>query len=144
MDSLRMASVHEEEVFPACCRCGGDHRLWDRIAGRAYCPGCQESLVHGESEPLVERTEPQRCAACSHLGTVCFLTFPMDHPTAVEMDLCPVHLRALLGRRLGPFAYHQLLRQLHGLGYQANDIFLLHDAFYDDLGRALEPIAELE
>ena len=45
----------------------------------------------------------------------------------------------LIGRRLGPFAYHQLRRQLAALGLDADDVFLLHDTFYDVQGRALQP-----
>jgi hypothetical protein len=99
-------------------------------------------LAVGEGEPLVERTQNRRCAVCSKVGTVCFQTFPLQAHDPVEIDLCPEHLRALLGRRLGPYAFHQLRRQLTALGLGVEDLFLLHGAFYDGQGRALQPALE--
>ena len=130
-------------VLP-CCRCSSRERRWDRIAGKAYCPECQESLVMGLADPLVERTEQQHCGACGWIGTVRFLTFPLQGVTPVEMDLCPEHLRALLGRRLNPAAFGQLRRRLRGLGLTVERIFLLHDAFYDEQGHALQPAFEVD
>jgi len=98
--------------------------------------------VLGLSAPLAVRTEKNQCAVCSRVGTVRYLTFPLQASTAVEIDLCAEHLRALLGRRLGPYAFHQLRRRLHVLGLGVELIFLLHDAFYDDYGHALQPAAE--
>jgi hypothetical protein len=96
----------------------------------------------GEAEPLITRTENQRCAICHQLGTVRFLTFPLHWSRSVEMDLCGEHLRGLLGRRLGPHAFAQLRRQLGTIGLEVGLIFLLHDAFYDNHGRALQPALE--
>jgi hypothetical protein len=59
------------------------------------------------------------------------------------MDLCPEHLRGLVGRWLGPYAFNQLRRQLSQLGLEPEDLFLLHRAFYDDKGRALQPALEI-
>jgi hypothetical protein len=140
MDSLRLTSTVLGTL--PCCRCGSQERRWDRIATKAYCPECQESLVLGLSAPLIEKTEKNRCAVCSKGGTVRYLTFPLQAKTAVEIDLCAEHLRALLGRRLGPYAFHQLRRRLHVLGLGVELIFLLHDAFYDDYGHALQPAAD--
>ncbi len=142
MDSLRIAPGQITRAILPCCRCSSTERNWDRIAGKAYCPECQEALVLGLSAPLAERTQKNPCAACSRLGTVPYLTFPLQASTPVEIDLCPEHLRALLGRRLGPYAFHQLRRRLHVLGLGVELIFLLHDAFYDEHGRALQPAAE--
>ena len=142
MDSLRIAPGQVTPAILPCCRCASTERHWDRIAGKAYCPECQEALVLGLSAPLAERTDKNHCAACSRLGTVAYLTFPLQASTPVEIDLCPEHLRALLGRRLGPYAFHQLRRRLHVLGLGVELIFLLHDAFYDEHGRALQPAAE--
>jgi hypothetical protein len=139
MESLRLAPSQSRPRAAACCRCANAKRHWDRIAGKPYCPECQEALVLGLAAPLVEKTEKKQCAACSKSGTVCFLTYPLQSSTPIEMDLCPEHLRALLGRRLGPYAFHQLRRRLHLLGLGVELIFLLHDAFYDDQGRALQP-----
>jgi hypothetical protein len=58
------------------------------------------------------------------------------------MDLCPEHVRALLGRRLSTSAFEQLRRRLRTLDLGVEQIFLLHDAFYDERGRALQPALE--
>ena len=142
MDSLRLAPA--DSVFPriACCRCGDDHRPWDRIAGKTFCPNCLELLALGESDPLIERSDRRRCAVCHHLGTLRYLTFPLHSRRPVEIDLCAEHLRGLVARRLGPHAYEQLRRQLAALDLHPAEVFLLHDAFYDTNGRALQPAGE--
>jgi hypothetical protein len=142
MESLRMALNQRLPAVLPCCRCASTERSWDRIAGKAYCPECQESLVMGLADPLVERTEKHHCGICSRVGTVRFLTFPLQISTPVEMDLCPEHLRALLGRRLSVAAFGQLRRRLRQLGLRVERIFLLHEAFYDEHGRALQPADE--
>ena len=144
MDSLRIAPSQSRPKVSACCRCQSAKRNWDRIAGKAYCPECQEQLVLGAAAPLTEPTEKKPCAACGRLGSVCFLTFPLQSNTPLEIDLCPEHLRALLGRRLGPYAFHQLRRRLHLLGLGCELVFLLHEAFYDEQGRALQPALDLD
>lgn len=96
----------------------------------------------GEGSPMIERTDRRRCAVCHHLGTVRYVTFPLHTRRPVEVELCSEHVRALVARRLGPHAFEQLRRQLHGLGMEVADVFLLHDAFYDDHGRALQPASE--
>ncbi len=142
MDSIRLAPTGS--VFPQipCCRCADHTRTWDRIAGKTYCPNCLESLAMGETDPVIERIDRRCCAVCHHQGTVRYLTFPLHSRRPVELDLCAEHLRALVGRRLGPHAFEQLRRQLYALGLEAADIFLLHDAFYDDQGRAIQPAVE--
>jgi hypothetical protein len=144
MESLRLAANPSRSAVTPCCRCASPKRNWDRIAGKSYCPECQESLILGLAAPLTERTEKKACAACGKLGTVCYITYPLQTSIPVEMDLCPEHLRALLGRRLGPYAFHQLRRRLHLLGLGVELIFLLHDAFYDEQGKALQPATESE
>ena len=37
----------------------------------------------------------------------------------------------------------QLARQLQTHGLQMKQLFLLHEAFYDDKGRALQPVPEM-
>jgi hypothetical protein len=143
MESLRIAQAQVSTVMP-CCRCSGAQQNWDRIAAKAYCPECQEALIQGETAPLREKTENNACAACGRLGTVQYLTFPLQSATPVEIDLCPEHLRCLVGRRLGPYAFHQLRRRLHLLGLGVELIFLLHGAFYDEGGRALQPATEVD
>jgi hypothetical protein len=61
----------------------------------------------------------------------------------VEIELCPEHIRALVARRLGPHAFEQLRRQLQVLGLEVAEVFLLHEAFYDPMGRALQPALEI-
>ncbi len=142
MESLRLAPGQRKPAVLPCCRCTSTERSWDRIAGKVYCPECQEALVMGLADPLVERTEKHPCGACGRIGTVRFLTFPLQGATPVEMDLCPEHLRALLGRRLSSAAFGQLRRRLRSLNLGVEQIFLLHDAFYDERGRALQPAFE--
>jgi hypothetical protein len=143
MDSIRLASP--DSIFPkiSCCRCSDDSRFWDRIAGKTYCPNCLEALALGEGDPLVVRTERKRCAVCHHLGTVKYITFPLHSRTPIEIELCSEHLRALVARRLGPHAFEQLRRQLHSLQLEVAEIFLLHEAFYDEYGRAIQPAVEM-
>jgi hypothetical protein len=143
MDSLRMVA-HDATGAVPCCRCGSGERNWDRIGGKVYCPQCEEAIVLGECEPLVERTEQHACAVCGKVGTLCYRTFPLHATNPLEIDLCPDHFRCLMGRRLGPFAFHQLGRKLSAHGLAADEVFMLHSAFYDASGRALQPIPEVE
>src|SRR5262249_2221239 len=115
---------------------------WDRVAGKAICPDCQEQLALGEGEPLVERAEKYHCAVCQQLGTIRYLTYPLHATEPVEVDLCPQHFHALLRRRLDRYAYLQLSRQLQTLGVTAGQVFLLHEAFYDIQGRHLQPVPD--
>lgn len=142
MDCVRLTPA--DSVFPRipCCRCADATRPWDRICGKTYCPNCLESLALGEGRPISERTDRRRCAVCNHVGTVRFMTFPLHSRRPVEMDMCGEHLRDLLGRCLGPHAFEQLRRQLYSLGLETTEIFLLHDAFYDENGHALQPASE--
>jgi ribosomal protein S27E len=142
MECIRLANP--DSIFPKipCCRCGDQSRWWDRIAGKTYCPNCLEALAMGEGAPLVAKTEKRRCAVCHHQGTVRYVTFPLHSRRPVEMELCPEHVRALVARRLGPHAFEQLRRQLSSLKLEVAEIFLLHEAFYDQYGRALQPAVE--
>jgi hypothetical protein len=144
MDSMRVTPQEMIPLVNECCRCREANGRWDRIAGQAFCPNCQEQLAVGEAEPLVVRAEKRACAVCERLGTVCFLTFPLQAAAPLEIELCPEHLRALLGRRLLPPAFHQLRRKLAVLGMNVEEIFLLHGAFYDPYGRASQPALDLD
>ena len=90
----------------------------------------------------MERIEQNRCAICSTLGTLPYVTFSQHAKRPIEMDLCGEHLRNLVARHLGPHAFSELRKQLSVLGLDVVDIFLLHDAFYDANGRALQPVRE--
>jgi hypothetical protein len=144
MDRLRIASLDRSAFLAPCCRCRMGERNWDRVADKPYCPSCQEALVLGESAPLVERTETRRCVVCGRIGTLRYLTFPLNAQVPLEMDICGEHLRGLLARRLGPFAFHQLRRMLRMMKLATEDVFLLHGAFYDREGKALRPAISTE
>ena len=137
-----MAPKGTYALWRPCCRCGESALGWDCIAGKPYCPACKESIIQGEGEPIVEHTQRQPCSACRTLGSVTVLTFPLKSEEPLEMDLCPEHLRGLLGRNLASHAYEQLRRQLGQLGLHVHDVFLLHEAFYDAKGRARQPAGE--
>jgi hypothetical protein len=95
----------------------------------------------GEIDPLRETPQEQHCAVCGKTGTLSYVTFPLQAREALELDLCSEHFRSLLARDLAPHAFHQLRRLLSTVGIQADEIFLLHDAFYNKSGRAIRPIA---
>jgi hypothetical protein len=144
MDSLRKvahAAVWEKD---SCRRCGAAGSFWDRIAGVPYCPDCEESLAAGEGPPLIARTRKHPCTVCARPGSVAYLTFPLNVQGALEMDLCAGHVRALLSRSLRPSAFGQLRRQLANVGVGVEHIFLLHEVFYDEHGRALQPVVQAE
>jgi hypothetical protein len=143
MESLRMVAQDAPHASP-CCRCGAGERHWDYIARKPYCPQCEEGIILGELEPLIERTQRNPCAVCNKVGTLCYRTIPLHASNPLEIDLCPDHFRGLLGRRLGPFAFQQLCRKLGTHGLSADEVFLLHDAFYDTSGRALQPVPDVE
>jgi hypothetical protein len=107
------------------------------------CPDCQEVLLRGEGEPLLLRREPQSCAVCAAEGTVRFITFPLHEAEPIEIDLCPRHLRDLMARRLTRRSYRRIRRQLNLLGLAVEQIFLLHESFYDETGTALRPLREM-
>ena len=144
MDSMRIAPAGNVALWQPCCRCGQQALGWDRINSKPYCPGCQEALIQGDGEPLVTATCRRKCTVCATLGSITVQTFPLNTSRPVEMDLCAKHVRGLLGRKLGGHAYAQLRRQLSHLGVDVHDVFLLHEAFYDAQGRALQPAAEPE
>jgi hypothetical protein len=96
-------------------------------------------LIRGEGQSLRLPIDPRCCVACGSAGTVAFVTVPL-RASAVAIDLCSTHLRALLGRELEPAAFLELARKLHAAGLAPGRIFLLHEAFYDRRGRALQPV----
>jgi hypothetical protein len=144
MDSLRLITRSHVCPLAPCSQCEAAGCQWDRIVGQPYCPDCEETLAMGEGPAFVARTEKHNCVICDQIGTVAFITFPLHADSPLEMDLCPEHFRALLARRLRPQAFEQLRRRLHNLGLAVEQIFLLHDVFYDSSGRALQPIVELD
>lgn len=144
MKGLRFVAADGVTPDAPCSQCQAGGCQWDRIVDLPFCPDCEEALALGEGASLVIRTQRIPCAICERLGTVPFRTFPLHTDRVVEMHLCADHFRALLGRRLGPQAFQRLQRQLEKLGLAVEQIFLLHEVFYDALGRALQPVGELE
>jgi hypothetical protein len=144
MNSMRMAPAGSFTLWKPCCRCGESALGWDRIAGKPYCPGCEEAIVQGDGEPIVEQTQRRPCTACRAVGSVTVQTFPLKSTQPLEMELCPEHLRSFIGRRLAAHAFVQLRHQLAQLGIDVHDVFLLHEAFYDAKGRARKPAGEPE
>jgi len=142
MEGLRLLAADASSTLVACSRCQATGCPWDRIAGRPLCPDCQEQLILGEGPPLLERVEKHNCAVCQHTGTLRYLTYPLRGTRPIEVDLCANHFQALLGRRLDRYALKQLARQLEMHAIQAPQLFLLHEAFYDEKGRPLQPVPE--
>jgi hypothetical protein len=144
MAGLRKTSPITLSTFLPCSRCRATGCHWDQIAGTPICPDCQEALAQGHGEPLVARTEKKPCNICGRIGALRLVTYPLVPDTRVEMDLCGEHFRSLISRRLNPRAYQSLRGQLHAQGLQVEQVFLLHEAFYDHYGRALQPAREVE
>lgn len=123
-----------------CEECKDGTRHWDRVDQHVLCPNCIESLVTNEAEKHIRFVvEQNRCLICHELGTVHYETFPLRQSIPIQIDLCSEHIRALLARRLGPHAFEQIRRHLEGAKLLPAEIFLLHEAFYDSRGHALQP-----
>lgn len=142
MDGVRLLPGVAGSTNIACCRCGSTGCPWDRIAGKVLCPDCQESLALGDAPAIFELAVRRPCTICHRPGTLPYLTFPLHANGAVEIDLCSEHLDSLLSRRLDRHAFHQIDQQLRILGLAVRQVFLLHDAFYDEHGRPLQPVPE--
>lgn len=143
MEGLRLVTGSGHSPLAECSRCQAVGCPWDRIGSQVVCPDCQEQLALGEGEPLVEKIVHSRsCAVCNTQGTVRYLTFPLHGRDPLELDLCPKHFHALVGRRLDRYAYRTISRLLSRVGLNAKQVFLLHEAFYDERGRPLQPVPE--
>jgi hypothetical protein len=142
MEGLRLVSAAGHSPLAPCSRCQATGCPWDRIGDNVICPDCQEQLALGEGEALVERLRKNRCAVCREVGTVRYLTFPLHAREPMEIDLCPLHFHALMARRLDRYAYRSLSKALQALGLSVRQIFLLHEAFYDERGHPLQPVPE--
>ena len=142
MEGLRLVSATGHSPLAPCSRCQATGCPWDRIGDHAICPDCQEQLALGEGEALVERLRQHCCAVCGAVGTVRYLTYPLHAREPMEIDLCPQHFHPLLGRRLDRYSYRALSRSLQALGLSVRQVFLLHEAFYDERGHPLQPVPE--
>jgi hypothetical protein len=142
MEGLRLVKGERTTAVEPCCRCQAAGCPWDQIAGKPICPDCQELIALGDGPALREPAENQPCSVCRQRGTLRYLTYPLQAAGAVEFDLCRDHFEALLCRRLDRHAFHQLDQQLRALGLTVRQVFLLHDAFYDDHGQPLQPVPE--
>lgn len=144
MPSMRRLPANRVHPQP-CCRCGDSTMRWDQLARKTYCPNCLEELAAGNADPpLSEPTQKGVCAACNHVGTISFLTWPLNRDDPVEFDLCNEHVQAVAGRRLRPYPFELLKNQLIELGLDVSQIFLLHGAFYNQDGAALQPVLPVE
>src|SRR5437763_6188452 len=143
MSSIRIISSSALSPRLPCGRCGATGCHWDCLAAQPICPDCQESLLRGESDALLLRREQRSCCVCPQAGTVAYLTYPLHEPQALEIDLCPAHLRDLMARRLSRRAFRRLRRQMNLLGVAVEQVFLLHESFYDESGTALRPLSEM-
>lgn len=142
MEGLRFVNASGQSPLAPCSRCQATGCPWDRIGEHPICPDCQEMLALGEGEPLVERVIPSRCLICHHSGSVRYITFPLHGREPLAIDLCPGHFHDFLARRLDRYAYRTLNRGLQGLGLSVKQVFLLHEAFYDERGHPLQPVPE--
>ena len=143
MTGLRIVAGIEVVPTTPCIRCQADGCPWDRIADKPMCPDCQERLAMGEGPPLIEKPDRgHSCAICAQTGTLRYLTYPLHLKEPLEIDLCGEHLQALLYRRLDRTAFQHLVERLEDVGVQTQQIFLLHNAFYDPAGRPLQPVIE--
>ncbi len=143
MEGLRWLHGQITSTHQPCSRCQASGCPWDYLAGKPVCPDCQELLARGEGEPLIERAERSPCVICQEIGVLRLQTVPLNGPGPLEIDLCGSHLQALLRRRLDRIAFGELSTRLGELGVRPNEIFLLHEAFYDELGHPLQPVPEL-
>jgi hypothetical protein len=143
MTGLRIVAGHGAESMTPCVRCQAEGCPWDRIADKPICPDCQEKLALGEGPPLAEKLDKSLCCAiCNEAGAVRYLTYPLHLKEPLEIDLCGHHLQALLYRRLDRSAFQHLVERLEHVGVTTQQIFLLHNAFYDPAGRPLQPVVE--
>lgn len=143
MDGLRLILASGQSPVAACSRCQATGCPWDRIGDHAICPDCQEQLARGEGEPLVEKLIACPCVVCARTGTVRYLTFPLHGRDPLAIDLCPAHFHAFMGRRLDRYAYRAIGRALQAIGMSRKQVFLLHEAFYDERGHPLQPVRDL-
>ena len=100
MEGLRQIRKPDKSALEPCSRCGSAGCPWDRIAGHAMCPDCQETLALGDGPPLRARVESASCAICQRSGTLRDPTYPLHCEEPIEIDLCGGHFEALLSRRL--------------------------------------------
>jgi hypothetical protein len=143
MTGLRILAGYSIEATMPCVRCQADGCPWDRIADKPICPDCQERLAVGEGPPLAEKLDRSHvCAICGEAGTVQYLTYPLHLKEPLAIDLCGHHLQALLDRRLDRKSFQHLVERLDELGVTTQQVFLLHNAFYDPAGRPLQPVVE--
>jgi len=142
MEGPRIVKNSGQSPLAPCSRCQAVGCPWDRIGEHVLCPDCQEQLAGGEGAPLAIPTRQHTCCVCGHKGTVPYLTFPLHAREPAEIDLCSRHFHALVGRRLDRYAYRVLGKRLTAAGLSARQVFLLHEAFYDERGHPLQPLRE--
>jgi len=140
--SLRWLPTPTPPPLEPCSRCRAQGCPWDRLDGAPLCPDCQQLLLLGQGDPIRIVPVEGRCAVCRVPRVVRYQTSPLRSQRLLEIDLCPDHLEALLGRRMSPRALARLALHLEELGLSSAQIFLLHESFYDTAGRALQPVPD--
>lgn len=139
MKSLRLIRATSMNIELPCLICDAYGCPWDQIGNKPICTDCQERIMLGEIDPWQIPAEEGACLLCSSQSTIRYLTFPLCDPDPIEMDLCGRHLHALISRSLTSRAYRRLRRHVNRLGFAIEQFFLLHEAFYDEEGQALQP-----
>lgn len=127
----------------ACALCKMKGCPWDEIDSVPLCPDCLEGLAAGEIEAVkFSVIRSAHCCICRSLGAVRFVTVPLRTPAhmVTTLGFCPLHLRALVGRSLDHKDFGYLAVLLAAFGLRTYQVFLLHEAFYDQDGRAVDPV----
>jgi hypothetical protein len=140
MAGVQLIYASGQSLTAACVRCQAVGCPWDRIGDQPICPDCEEQLALGEAEPLVDPLAKKKCLVCEKIGTVRYLTFPLHSKDPLAIDLCPLHFHEFLIRKLDRYTWRILVRHLREIGLAPRQIFLLHEAFYDDRGYPLHPL----
>jgi hypothetical protein len=124
-----------------CAMCSdAPKKPWDRIDQVPYCMDCIENLMLGTAVPIKAQIEKYRCDICYRMGSVDFQTIPLHKNFGLIMHLCSVHLYDLLSRNLSEINFKYLRAQLKNFSVNVQEIFFLHGAFYDQDGRAIQPV----
>jgi len=129
-----------------CSICKATGCPWDLLGDEPVCPDCQERLALGDEDLVVKvPVVDGRCWACDAPGVADYLTAPLGEAAGyLALHLCPAHFRALIGRSLDRASFRAVCRRLSSRGLKPRQVFLLHEAFYDQHGVALMPLGKGE
>ncbi len=139
-----------------CDVCKSTGCPWDRLGydprtgdWKTICPDCQQEAVVSGTHARFHLVWGH-CVCCDDPFTGCrggfprkvtpVLTFPLHTKRVLRLEFCAAHFHEFVGRRLGSWRLIILHRRLHWLGVCPRRVFLLHEAFYDHAGKALQPV----